>query len=349
MPARASKPRRVRRATPHSTRCCATTKCWRSRIIATTRPKPSCCAHCGLRVPTAWGRCGRWRRFGAAGCGGRCSTCRARCCSSTRDAHELDWIDDASNEDTALDRNYLRHRVLPLLRERWPHADAAFALSAALCAEAAVLLADEDAAALAAARGADPDMLLVDKLTTLPAARRARVLRRWIERIRHCRRCRRRASHGSKTDLITRRDRRRGRIRLVRRRRAPLARPAARAAATRGPAGGLGRRMGRSRAAGAARRRATRRSRARRVSTMRCACIRAAAASASPCPVATTRTRSSMCCRTSAYRRGCASACRCCRRRMARCWPRAMALLGGLRRLAARLRRAIAVVGRSTS
>jgi tRNA(Ile)-lysidine synthase len=94
--------------------------------------------------------------------------------------HKLEWIEDASNEDPALDRNYLRHRVLPLLHERWPHADAAFALSAALCAEAAVLLADEDAAALAAARGVDFDTLLVEKLATLPAARRARVLRRWV-------------------------------------------------------------------------------------------------------------------------------------------------------------------------
>ena len=95
--------------------------------------------------------------------------------------HALEWIEDASNDDPALDRNYLRHRVLPLLRERWPHADAAFALSAALCAEAGVLLADEDAAALAVVRGADADMLLVEKLAALPAARRARVLRRWVE------------------------------------------------------------------------------------------------------------------------------------------------------------------------
>src|SRR3546814_11589670 len=35
-------------------------------------------------------------------------------------AHGLRWIDDPSNEDTAHDRNFLRHRVLPLLRERWP-------------------------------------------------------------------------------------------------------------------------------------------------------------------------------------------------------------------------------------
>jgi len=95
--------------------------------------------------------------------------------------HALEWIDDASNDDPALDRNYLRHRVLPLLRERWPHADAAFALSAALCAEAGVLLAEEDADALAGARSADPGTLVVERLVPLPAARRARVLRRWVE------------------------------------------------------------------------------------------------------------------------------------------------------------------------
>ena len=35
-------------------------------------------------------------------------------------ALKLDWIDDASNADTRYDRNYLRHRVLPLLAQRWP-------------------------------------------------------------------------------------------------------------------------------------------------------------------------------------------------------------------------------------
>lgn len=95
--------------------------------------------------------------------------------------HALAWIEDASNDDDAFDRNFLRHRVLPVLRERWPHADAAFAMSAALCAESSVLLADGDAAALAGARGSDPDTLRVDRLADLPATRRARVLRRWIE------------------------------------------------------------------------------------------------------------------------------------------------------------------------
>ena len=35
-------------------------------------------------------------------------------------AFSLESIEDPSNEDTALDRNFLRHQVLPLIAERWP-------------------------------------------------------------------------------------------------------------------------------------------------------------------------------------------------------------------------------------
>lgn len=95
-------------------------------------------------------------------------------------AHGLEWIDDPSNASLAHDRNFLRHRVLPLLRERWPEADAALARAAALNAEAADLLSDEDRRALDTARTDDANVLSIAALRALPAARRARVLRRWI-------------------------------------------------------------------------------------------------------------------------------------------------------------------------
>ena len=95
--------------------------------------------------------------------------------------HGLRWIEDPSNGDSAPDRNFLRHEVLPLLQRRWPQVNAAFARSATLSAAAADLLDDEDARALAGARGDDLQLLDVDALLLLPAARRARVLRRWIE------------------------------------------------------------------------------------------------------------------------------------------------------------------------
>lgn len=94
--------------------------------------------------------------------------------------HGLEWLEDDSNLDTALDRNFLRLRVLPLLRERWPQADASFARTAGLQAEAVALLDEGDACALTQVRTIDPQVLRADVLRTLPAARRARVLRRWI-------------------------------------------------------------------------------------------------------------------------------------------------------------------------
>lgn len=94
--------------------------------------------------------------------------------------HGLCWIEDPSNTDTALDRNFLRHHVLPLLRERWPHADAAFTRSAALAADASELLAAQDEMLLASVREENSCALSVSALLGLPAAQRARILRHWV-------------------------------------------------------------------------------------------------------------------------------------------------------------------------
>lgn len=95
-------------------------------------------------------------------------------------ARRLAWIEDPSNAHTDLDRNFLRHAVLPRLRQRWPQAAAAFARSAALAGEAADLLAQQDAALLARAATADPAVLRLAPLREAEPARRARALRRWI-------------------------------------------------------------------------------------------------------------------------------------------------------------------------
>jgi len=94
----------------------------------------------------------------------------------------LRWIDDPSNADTAFDRNFLRLRVLPLLRGRWPSLDLTLARSAAHCAEAATLL---DAAAddwLAGQGGPRPGTLSVTGLRALDPPRCRAVLRRWLAR-----------------------------------------------------------------------------------------------------------------------------------------------------------------------
>ncbi|MFD0737739.1 tRNA lysidine(34) synthetase TilS [Lysobacter koreensis] len=95
-------------------------------------------------------------------------------------SHRLRWFDDPSNADTALDRNFLRQQLLPLLRERWPQADVAFARSAQLCADNAGLLARADALALAQAATVDPRVLSRAALRLQSPAQRARVLRQWV-------------------------------------------------------------------------------------------------------------------------------------------------------------------------
>lgn len=54
--------------------------------------------------------------------------------------HGLEWVEDESNGDLALTRNFLRHQTLGLLSERFPAAETALAQAAANFAEAAALL-----------------------------------------------------------------------------------------------------------------------------------------------------------------------------------------------------------------
>jgi tRNA(Ile)-lysidine synthase len=53
-------------------------------------------------------------------------------------AHRLQWIEDESNDDTALTRNFLRHRVGPLLAEKFPRWQSSLARAARHFAAAGV-------------------------------------------------------------------------------------------------------------------------------------------------------------------------------------------------------------------
>lgn len=94
--------------------------------------------------------------------------------------HDLHWIEDPSNADPGFDRNFLRLQVLPLLRERWPHADAALARAAQLSAEASDILCERDAAVLASVREEVGAGLSLAALRMLSPARRARLYRYWV-------------------------------------------------------------------------------------------------------------------------------------------------------------------------
>jgi tRNA(Ile)-lysidine synthase len=99
-------------------------------------------------------------------------------------AHDLAWIEDASNLDTGIARNFLRQRVMPVLAERWPQVAATLARSARHAAEAAAMLDAVAAADLDGAGGGAPDTLRVSALLPLPMARRRHALRLWLRRLR---------------------------------------------------------------------------------------------------------------------------------------------------------------------
>ncbi|MCP4406857.1 MAG: tRNA lysidine(34) synthetase TilS [Gammaproteobacteria bacterium] len=93
---------------------------------------------------------------------------------------QLDWIDDPSNFDTNYDRNFLRHQVIPLLRQRWPAMSCTLSRVADIQAESAELtgiLAETDRQG---AVGSRSDTLSVCVLNRLSKPRRNNVLRHWI-------------------------------------------------------------------------------------------------------------------------------------------------------------------------
>lgn len=96
------------------------------------------------------------------------------------EARGLTWVEDPSNWDLNRDRNFLRHRVLPLIAERWPAWCDTLARSAGHCAEANGLIRVVAEAALGHCRGTLPGTLSIPRLTGLDLGRRRAVLRHWI-------------------------------------------------------------------------------------------------------------------------------------------------------------------------
>jgi tRNA(Ile)-lysidine synthase len=90
----------------------------------------------------------------------------------------LNWLADPSNADRSLDRNYLRHEVLPALRARWPAASRTVARVAEQAAEAVALQQLDASAELA--RVAEGVTLPLDPMRSMTAPRQRRLLREWL-------------------------------------------------------------------------------------------------------------------------------------------------------------------------
>lgn len=97
---------------------------------------------------------------------------------------QLEWIEDPANTDTTFDRNFLRHRVLPILRERWPGLSETIPRAARLSGEAARML-DDLAERDITVTGANSEVIGAGKLPLevlrdLPSPRQRNVVRYWL-------------------------------------------------------------------------------------------------------------------------------------------------------------------------
>ena len=95
--------------------------------------------------------------------------------------HQLQWIEDPSNQDTVFTRNYLRHKVMPVLQQQWPKAEQAISRCADLCAEQRDVLESYLAQDLNdIQQGTRQDQLPLTPWQTLPEAKQRMVLRYWL-------------------------------------------------------------------------------------------------------------------------------------------------------------------------
>lgn len=96
--------------------------------------------------------------------------------------YDLYWVEDPSNFDTALQRNFIRHEIMPRLQSQWPTVIATLAASAERFGDAAQLLDGLAAQDLRRAHGDAEGALAVDKLLQLANPRRNNALRTWLLR-----------------------------------------------------------------------------------------------------------------------------------------------------------------------
>jgi tRNA(Ile)-lysidine synthase len=97
--------------------------------------------------------------------------------------YNLQWIEDESNVDTNIDRNYLRQIIMPPLKEHWPSATTTINRVAHHCAEASHLLDVLASHDYLVAQGSVVDTLSVTKVLQLDEARQRNLIRYWLRQL----------------------------------------------------------------------------------------------------------------------------------------------------------------------
>src|SRR3990167_7215737 len=92
----------------------------------------------------------------------------------------LIWIDDESNLNTNLTRNFIRHEILAKLKTRWPTVTQTLSRSAMHCAELQTLLEEITLDDLKQVQGSIENTLSVKKILAFDIKKQKLMLRAWI-------------------------------------------------------------------------------------------------------------------------------------------------------------------------
>lgn len=98
-------------------------------------------------------------------------------------ARELGWVVDESNEQLDFDRNYLRHRLLPVIEQRWPDYRESWRRSMSLSREAEQLLRELAGQDMERATTHDRRIIKLPPLACLSDARVRNLLRHWFDSV----------------------------------------------------------------------------------------------------------------------------------------------------------------------
>jgi tRNA(Ile)-lysidine synthase len=95
--------------------------------------------------------------------------------------NELIWIEDPSNQSLIYDRNFLRHQIIPKLKQRWQSIDKTVARAATHCAEAENLISKMAQLKFETVFNADDKTLNIPKLLNFSETEQCLILRQWFE------------------------------------------------------------------------------------------------------------------------------------------------------------------------
>ncbi|MDI9246824.1 tRNA lysidine(34) synthetase TilS [Marinobacter sp. CHS3-4] len=96
---------------------------------------------------------------------------------------KLDWMEDPSNQDSRFDRNFLRNRIIPALKERWPSLNQRLLATSSACKESAELNDRLAQLQFRECRTEEGDLNL-DALSSLSIVEQKNIIRWWVSQHR---------------------------------------------------------------------------------------------------------------------------------------------------------------------